>query len=177
MVASGAGLVVSLTLPGVCQIDCIEREKIYTIHGNVATQEKPPWGLATLSNKKPHGFLYRYDKSAGEGTFAYVLDTGINSKHVDFEGRAYMGFSPPKTEPTDINGHGTHVAGIIGGKTFGVAKKTQLIGVKVFLDDEATTSTLMEGLEWAVNDITTKGRQGRSVINMSLGEWPSMNLC
>ncbi|EGR50513.1 serine protease [Trichoderma reesei QM6a] len=133
------------------------------------TLEKPPWGLATLSNKKPHGFLYRYDKSAGEGTFAYVLDTGINSKHVDFEGRAYMGFSPPKTEPTDINGHGTHVAGIIGGKTFGVAKKTQLIGVKVFLDDEATTSTLMEGLEWAVNDITTKGRQGRSVINMSLG--------
>ncbi|KAK1247682.1 hypothetical protein MKX07_000570 [Trichoderma sp. CBMAI-0711] len=150
-------------------IDCIEREKIYTIHGNVATQEKPPWGLATLSNKKPHGFLYRYDKSAGEGTFAYVLDTGINSKHVDFEGRAYMGFSPPETEPTDINGHGTHVAGIIGGKTFGVAKKTQLIGVKVFLDDEATTSTLMEGLEWAVNDITTKGRQGRSIINMSLG--------
>ncbi|KAL7823143.1 serine protease [Trichoderma gracile] len=133
------------------------------------TLEKPPWGLATLSNKKPHGFLYRYDKSAGEGTFAYVLDTGINTKHVDFEGRAYMGFNPPETEPTDINGHGTHVAGIIGGKTFGVAKKTQLIGVKVFLDDEATTSTLMEGLEWAVNDITTKSRQGRSVINMSLG--------
>lgn len=99
-----------------------------------------------------------------------MLDTGINTKHVEFEGRAYMGFSPPETEPTDINGHGTHVAGIIGGKTFGVAKKTQLIGVKVFLDDEATTSTLMEGLEWAVNDITSKSRQDRSVINMSLGE-------
>ncbi|PTB68142.1 serine protease [Trichoderma citrinoviride] len=145
----------------------LDRDTIKEIWND--TVEKPPWGLATLSNKKPHGFLYRYDKSAGEGTFAYVLDTGINTKHVDFEGRASMGFNPPETEPTDINGHGTHVAGIIGGKTFGVAKKTQLIGVKVFLDDEATTSTLLEGLEWAVNDIRSKSRQSRSVINLSLG--------
>ena len=70
----------------------------------------------------------------------------------------------------DGNGHGTHVAGIVGGTRYGVAKKTTLIGVKVFgASGTSSTSAILAGVDWAVGDARNKGRTGRSVINMSLG--------
>lgn len=72
---------------------------------------------------------------------AYVLDTGINSEHVEFEGRAIRGrqfVTPPRanvqTTDKDIQGHGTHCAGTIASRTYGVAKKATVVGVKVFND-------------------------------------------
>jgi oryzin len=69
-----------------------------------------------------------------------------------------------------VFGHGTYVAGIIGSKTYGVAKKTNLIAVKVIGDDGTTAfSNVLTGLNWAFSDITSKARQASAVINMSLG--------
>ncbi|EHK27072.1 uncharacterized protein TRIVIDRAFT_33902 [Trichoderma virens Gv29-8] len=146
----------------------IELDDYFTVQ-KLVTQRHAPWGLAALSSKKPGSESYRYDKSAGNGTFAYVIDTGINTKHVEFGGRASVGYSVIADDFSDNSGHGTHVSGIIGGKTFGVAKQTEIIGVKVFLNNGGENSDVIDGLQWAVRDILAKGRQSRSVINMSLG--------
>ncbi|KAL6798378.1 peptidase S8/S53 domain-containing protein [Trichoderma sp. SZMC 28012] len=146
----------------------IERDEFCTIQGKVATQRHAPWGLAALSSKKPGGKSYRYDKSAGNGTFAYVVDSGVFTKHDEFGGRASVGYSVDPSDLSDVEGHGTHVAGVIAGKTFGVAKQAEIIGVKVLSDGVGLVSDVLEGFSWAVQDIVLKGRQNRSVINLSI---------
>lgn len=171
--ATHAGELVESNAVGCLQVADIELDTVYALqgHSQLVRQYKAPWGLAALSNKKRGSSTYRYDKSAGYGTFAYILDSGINTKHVDFGGRASLGYNAVNKDFTDVNGHGTHVAGIIGSKSFGVAKQTELIGVKVMINNEAFVSTILDGYQWAVNDILTKNRQNRAVINMSLGKW------
>jgi oryzin len=124
-----------------------------------------------LSSSRRNTGTYNYDKTAGNGTFAYVLDSGINIKHVEFEGRASYGYNAVGGELDDLDGHGTHCAGIIGSKSYGVAKKTQLIAVKAFRSHETPMSTLLDGYQWAANDIVSKNRQNVAVINMSSGKW------
>ena len=85
------------------------------------------------------------------------------------EGRAVWGYNAVNDINTDNNGHGTHVAGIIGSKTYGVAKKTTLVAVKVFEGTTGTASTVIAGFQWAVQDIVAKGRTSTAVVNMSLG--------
>ncbi|PNP50688.1 hypothetical protein THARTR1_08706 [Trichoderma harzianum] len=147
----------------------IERDEYFTIERKYVTQRHAPWGIAALSSKKPGAKTYRYDKSAGNGTFAYVVDSGVFTKHVEFGGRALVGYSIDPSDLSDINGHGTHVAGIIAGKTFGVSKQAEIIGVKVFLNNGGYISDVLDGFQWAVQDIVLKNRQSRSVINMSVG--------
>lgn len=67
-------------------------------------------------------------------------------------------------------GHGTHCAGTIAGSTYGVAKRATVIAVKVFAGDSGTTSDVLAGFDWAVNDIISNGRESVSAISMSLGE-------
>ncbi|RYP64566.1 hypothetical protein DL770_009175 [Monosporascus sp. CRB-9-2] len=100
-----------------------------------------------------------YYDSAGEGTYTYVIDSGIYTAHPDFEGRASFGATFVDGEDeSDRNGHGTHVAGTIGSATYGVAKKTELIAVKVLAEDgKGQLSNVIGGLEWAVNDAISKG--------------------
>ncbi|GFP56060.1 alkaline protease 1 [Trichoderma asperellum] len=147
----------------------IEPDAVFTLHDKASSQFNAPWGLATLSSKRRNTATYHYDKSAGNGTFAYVVDSGINTKHLEFEGRASNGYNAVDGDFTDLNGHGTHCAGIIGSKSFGVAKQTELIAVKVFLNRETLISNVLDGFQWAVHDIRTKGRQSRAVVNMSFG--------
>lgn len=128
-----------------------------------------PHGLATISHRNPGSTSYIYDDSAGEGTYAYVVDSGINTGHVEFEGRATRGYNAAGGDDVDTLGHGTHVAGTIGSRAYGVAKKASLISVKVFAGRTADTSVILDGYQWAVRDIVNRGRQSRSVINMSLG--------
>lgn len=110
---------------------------------------------------------YNYPDAAGEGVTAYVIDTGIHISHKDFGGRASYGFNAidKSDKAEDDNGHGTHVAGTIGGTKHGVAKKAKVVAVKV-LDGEGsgTTEQVVAGLDWV-----TKNHKGPSVANMSLG--------
>lgn len=137
---------------------------------SVISQTPATWGLSRLSHRNPGSAEYLYDGSAGEGTYAYLIDTGLYTGHSEFEGRASMGYNAlAGTVDSDRQGHGTHTAGTVGGKTFGVAKRAHLIAVKVFDEGGGLTSNILAGFNWAVSDIRSKGRVGKAVINMSLG--------
>lgn len=145
----------------------VEPEKIYTIASS-ETQEDPPWGLSAISNANPpsSSSAYTYDSSAGEGAFAYVLDSGILLEHVEFEGRAIFGQDTSGAESDKT--HGTHVAAIVNGATFGVAKKATVVDVQVLGGSSGSSTGVIAGISWAVNDIVSKERVDKSVINMSL---------
>jgi subtilisin family serine protease len=141
-------------------------------------QKDAPWGLARLSSIGPvtgPNFVYTYSTEAsGAGVTAYIIDTGINEKHVDFENRARKGPTfvqdDPKSSDNDVHGHGTHVAGIVGGKTYGVAKNVNLVGIKVFNDDTGTATTIdiIKALEWVVDQVRSRD-SSKAVVNLSLG--------
>ncbi|CDO95607.1 unnamed protein product [Kluyveromyces dobzhanskii CBS 2104] len=112
---------------------------------------------------------YHYrEEHQGKGVYVYVLDSGISHSHPDFEGRTMRGIDTTGEGSGDLIGHGTHVAGLIGSKTYGVAKKANIVEVKV-LDSmgRGTVSDIIEGLEYVVNQCVAKKR--KCVINMSLG--------
>lgn len=98
----------------------------------LVTQNNAEWGLGRISHRQSPSSQYVYDDSAGRGTYAYVIDSGININHQQFGGRASNGANFAGGSNVDSGGHGTHVAGTIGGSTYGVAKSTNLISVKVF---------------------------------------------
>ncbi|KAI7215870.1 hypothetical protein KC333_g5178 [Hortaea werneckii] len=152
-------------------IKSVEKDSIVKISA-VTTQNNAPYGLARLSTRaNVTGTVYNYDSTAGAGAFAYVVDTGINTQHRDFQGRAILGAGFPSTQAnSDGNGHGTHVAGTIGSATYGVAKRSTLIAVKVLSDSgSGYLSDVIAGIEWAVNNATASKRIGKSVMNLSLG--------
>jgi subtilisin family serine protease len=100
----------------------------------------------------------------------YVLDTGIRLTHVDFEGRASFGYNAVGGTNEPLIEHGTSIASFAVGKTYGVAKKAHVIDVNVFGDSSATSdSIILDGFNWAVDDIIANNRVNVSVINMSLG--------
>lgn len=140
---------------------------------NIVTQDNAPsWGLPRISHRENKGqTAYLYPDSAGKGVLAYVIDTGINVEHKEFGGRATFGANMVGGENVDDNGHGTHVAGTIAGSTFGLAKKADLVAVKVLggSSGSGTNSGVMKGIEWAINDARSKGKSRHCVANMSLG--------
>ncbi|KAI1465301.1 subtilisin-like protein [Daldinia caldariorum] len=139
----------------------------YVKASGLVNQANAPNGLVRLSHAQTGGQGYVFDDSAGEGITAYIVDTGIMTTHEDFQGRAVMGFNAvEEEEATDLNGHGSHVAGTVGGATFGVAKNVQLVGVKV-LDAKGggTNADVIDGLNFVASD----AKKGKSVMNMSLG--------
>jgi cerevisin len=115
-------------MPGV---DMIEVNQL--MNATEVQQSPKNWGLDRISQRQlPLSGQYPYPDHAGEGVDVYVVDTGVNIQHEDFEGRAVWGITTPQgDEDHDGNGHGTHVASTIAGKKFGVAKKANIIAVKV----------------------------------------------
>lgn len=100
---------------------------------DTVTQLDSTWGLGSISHRTPDHTEYVYDDSAGEGMFAYVVDSGINADHVSFGGRASLGYNAyPGATDEDKVGHGTHCAGTIASEDYGVAKKAEVVAVKVF---------------------------------------------
>ncbi|KAK2616544.1 hypothetical protein QQS21_000587 [Conoideocrella luteorostrata] len=142
--------------------------------GSLISQQNAPIGLVRLShNSIQNATTYEYDKSAGEGITVYVLDGGIWHSHKEFEGRATFGKKfneDPGTE--DYDGHGTHIAGIIGGVTFGVAKKVKIISVK--LDNNATQ--MMQAADFVLEDVKKRQIQGKAVVSMSMHQRASDEL-
>lgn len=108
-------------------------QKNNEISTGILSQSNATWGLGRISHTQKGSSDYLYDSSAGEGTCAYIIDTGIYTEHADFEGRATFVKNFDKVDGTDADmfGHGTHVAGTIGSKTYGVAKKAKLFSIKV----------------------------------------------
>ncbi|UKZ75330.1 hypothetical protein TrVFT333_003011 [Trichoderma virens FT-333] len=127
-------------------------------------------GLIRISNRNVGAANYIFDTSAGTGITAYVVDTGIRVTHTEFEGRATFGANFVNTNNTDENGHGSHVAGTIGGATFGVAKNVKLVAVKVLdASGSGSNSGVLNGMQFVVNDVQAKKLGGKAVMNMSLG--------
>ncbi|RSL62488.1 hypothetical protein CEP54_005677 [Fusarium duplospermum] len=132
-------------------------------------QNPSTWGLGTISHRAKGYKNYLYDSDAGIESYAYVVDSGVRASHKDFGGRVKQVWTAFSRDHTDRLGHGTHVAGTIAGKTYGVAKKAQILAVKVFQGDSAELSVILSGINWAVNDVVSKNRQKFAVINLSLG--------
>ncbi|KAJ3353376.1 serine protease [Entophlyctis luteolus] len=158
------------------------------------TQDHAPWGLTRVSHQlKPdyeHGVDdYIYIGTDGLGVDVYVVDTGINVDHVEFEGRAIWGVTIPENDKDeDGNGHGTHCAGTIASRAYGVAKKANPIAVKVLRSNgSGSMSDVLKGIEWVARDHIEKNQSGakkaygrtgnrKSVANMSLGGGKSQAL-
>ena len=114
---------------------------------------------------------------SGAGVTIYVVDTGILASHGDFGGRVTAGYNAlaDNAGSNDCNGHGTFVAGLAGGATFGVAKSATLVPVRVLgCDGSGSLSTLLAGLEWVIADHAQSGTP--AVVNMSLGGDASSSL-
>jgi subtilisin family serine protease len=155
------------TLPGVVAV-----EKDQQIAA--ATSETPAsWGLdridqhTALTGTDQSNNSYSYTNT-GSGVTAYVIDTGIQFGTVDFEGRAVSGYDAVDGgSADDCNGHGTHVSGTIGGKTYGVAKGVHLVAVRVLdCNGSGSTSGVIAGINW-VTEAHVAGAP--AVANMSLG--------
>ncbi|HWM06704.1 MAG TPA: S8 family peptidase [Actinophytocola sp.] len=143
----------------------VQQNQKFTIND---TQANPPsWGLDRLDQRDlPLDNSYTY-ANKGDGVTAFVIDTGVMIEHPTFEGRATGGFDAidGDNNPVDGHGHGTHVAGTIGGAEYGVAKGVSIVGVRV-LDDSGsgTTEQVVAGIDWVAQN-----HSGPSVANMSLG--------
>ncbi|RSL37962.1 hypothetical protein CEP53_015316 [Fusarium sp. AF-6] len=146
-----------------------EDETVHLSKRAETNQQTATWGLGTLSHRAKGYKNYLYDSDAGIESYAYVVDSGVRASHKDFGGRAKQVWTAFQKDHTDRLGHGTHVAGTIASKTYGVAKKAQILAVKVFQGESAELSVILAGINWAVNDVVSKNRQKFAVINLSLG--------
>ncbi len=148
-----------------------EIESDVTVEAQEQESPVPSWGLDRIDQSKTRlDSKYNYVSQAGAGVNVYIIDTGIRTSHSDFAGRAFEAFTTVNDSlgATDCVGHGTHVAGTIGGTVYGVAKNARLFSVRVLdCSGSAPMSDLIAGLDWVAQN-----RQLPAVVNMSLsGEY------
>jgi subtilisin family serine protease len=142
-----------------------EHDDVATISASL-TQPNPPWGLDRIDDRTGLDRSYDYD-SDGTGVHAYVLDTGVRTSHVEFVGRVGTFYDAVTRGglAQDCHGHGTHVAGILGGTTSGAAKGVTIHSVRVLgCDGSGRWSSVLAGLEWVATN-----RQLPAVANLSFG--------
>ena len=133
-----------------------------------AVQASPPsWGLDRIDQRElPLDQSYEY-QTDGSAVHAYVIDSGIRADHNEFSGRIGMGYDTidGDNDPADCNGHGTHVAGIVAGANYGVAKNVIIHPVRVFdCDSDGSFSDVLEAINWVLANL-----QLPAVANISLG--------
>jgi hypothetical protein len=146
----------------------VEQDQMMKISG---TQFTAPWGLDRIDQTSaPLSGSFTYE-TTGSTIDAYIFDTGIKPDHNEFTGRIRPGFNAitAGVAPDDDNGHGTHVAGVVGGTRYGVAKAINLIPVKV-LDrfGTGTFTQIIAGIDWAIANHTTKPAVGNISISGEL---------
>ena len=155
--------------PGVAYV---EEDGVVQVTEQQLLDESDNWGLDRIDQRTigPDGadydHIYRHAADGG-GVNVYVIDTGIRTTHVEFGDRAFTAFDARSFENVegDCHGHGTHVAGIIGGARFGVAKLVTLHSVRVIgCDGNGYVSDVIAGIDW-----TTAYHLKPAVINMSIG--------
>ena len=145
-------------------------EKIYHVKPVKMYGKQTPvtWGLDRLDQESlPLSTTYSWGYS-GKNVDAYVVDTGIKINLPEFEGRATWVGNTIDSDNTDCVGHGTHVAGTIGSKTYGIAKEVSLFGIKVLdCDGSGTDASVAAGIDLALKHHKQRGKP--AVLNMSLG--------
>ncbi len=152
-----------LTNPDIKQV---VKSKVYSTR---EIQLRPgSWGIDRIDSRVGVDNKYIYPESAGKSVTAYVVDTGVDITHKEFEGRAFHGIDMVNENHQDLDGHGTHVAGILGSKTYGVAKLVNIVSVKVLnATGDGDDFQIIKGMEWAVKD--AKANKRKAVMNLSLG--------
>jgi subtilisin family serine protease len=143
----------------------VENDTIMKV--DATTQSNPDWGLDRIDQRNlPLDSAYSYLQT-GSGTTAYIVDTGILSTHQQFSGRVLSGYTAISdgNGTSDCHGHGTHVAGTVGGSTYGVAKNVSLVPIRILgCDGSGASSNVIAGLDWIL-----KNGKKPAVVNMSLG--------
>ncbi len=147
-------------------VDYIEQDQTVALN-QVSPQNQATWGLDRIDQAdRPLDSQYTF-RNTGAGVKAFIIDTGIRADHVEFGGRVLAGYNAvaDANGTNDCNGHGTHVAGTVGGATWGVAKSVTLIPVRV-LDcaGSGTWSGVIAGIDWVAASTARP-----AVANMSLG--------
>lgn len=143
-------------------VDYVEQDQVVRTD---LTQSGAIWGLDRIDQRsRPLSGTYSYNATASS-VRAYIIDTGVDANHAEFEGRAMNVYDAFGGNGNDCNGHGTHVGGTVGGKLYGVAKKVMIRGVKVLdCQGSGSNSGVIAGMDWVrVNHIKP------AVANMSLG--------
>ncbi|KAJ9089234.1 proteinase B [Entomophthora muscae] len=157
---------VLVKVAGMGDVEYIQNDTWFSIN---TVQHNSTWGLAPISHgEKPtlqvSSFAYNYTFD-GSGTTVYVLDTGVMIAHPEFEGRARFGARFAGDNDEDEHGHGKHCAGTIASKTYGVAKKANIVAVRVLnAKGDGWASSIISGLDWMLKD--AGGRYG-NVVNLS----------
>jgi len=146
------------------RVDYVEQDQVITVS---TVQGSATWGLDRIDQAdRPLDLQYGYNYT-GAGVHAFIIDTGIRTGHSEFTGRTLAGFTAVAdgNGTNDCNGHGTHVAGTVGGTTWGVAKGVTLIPVRVLdCSGSGSISGVIAGIDWVANSPLRP-----AVANMSLG--------
>lgn len=145
-------------------VELVEEDQMMSIN---ATQNNATWGIDRTDQRNlPLSGTYTYNTTASNVN-AYIIDTGILNSHSEFGGRSVSGIDTVDNDndATDCNGHGTHVAGTVGGSTYGIAKGVNLIGVRVLsCSGSGSNSGVIAGMDWVADNHVKP-----AVANMSLG--------
>ncbi|MFE2531566.1 S8 family peptidase [Streptomyces sp. NPDC059371] len=154
--------------------DVASVEQDQVVH-TLGTQTNAPWGLDRIDQTNlPLSGTYTSPDDGGSGSTVYVLDTGVRITHQDIAGRASYGWDFVDNDATaqDGYGHGTFVATVAAGTTYGVAKKAKVVAVRVLGNDgSGTTAGVIAGVDWI-----TANHVANSVANVSLGGGASTSL-
>lgn len=149
--------------PAVARVEQAYRVEIAGEQVNPAS-----WGLDRLDQQAlPLNSRYRYPDQAGQGVHVYIMDTGVNLSHTEFTGRTAAGydFVDNDTNPTDCNGHGSHVAGTAAGTSYGVAKKATVHAVRVLsCSGSGSNADIIAGVNWIKTNAIKP-----AVVNYSIG--------